>query len=159
MDIRSPLHVALEQNNIEAFKLLYEDIHKKENKRLKSGCLPILLSGIDTGRWVYDILVNVAVCKINKMQKIAHWTIPLRFGIDFGKMGLSTSINNKFFYQHEFIHIHIQSHIQQFFLKHFQDNPAPSLIHFRSLTLLLFLPLHPVLSLSFSPLMFFLTIV
>lgn len=115
MDIRSPLHVALEQNNIEAFKLLYEDIHKKENKRLKSGCLPILLSGIDTGRWVYDILVNVAVCKINKMQKIAHWTIPLRFGIDFGKMGLSTSINNKFFYQHEFIHIHIQSHIQQFF--------------------------------------------
>lgn len=105
MDIRSPLHVALEQNNIEAFKLLYEDIHKKENKRLKSGCLPILLSGIDTGRWVYDILVNVAVCKINKMQKIAHWTIPLRFGIDFGKIH---------------IHIHIQSHIQQIFLNIFR---------------------------------------
>lgn len=50
MDSRSPLHVALEQNNIEAFKLLYEDIHKEDNKRLKTGCLPILLAGIGTGR-------------------------------------------------------------------------------------------------------------
>lgn len=65
MDIRSPLHVALEQNNIEAFKLLYEDIHKKENKRLKSGCLPILLSGIDTGRYNQASLGVRAVIKLN----------------------------------------------------------------------------------------------
>lgn len=27
------------------------------------------------------------------MDEIAHWTIPLRFGIDFGKMGLSTILS------------------------------------------------------------------
>lgn len=65
VDSRSPLHVALEQNNIEAFKLLYEDIHKEDNKRLKTGCLPILLSGIDTGRYNQASLGVRAVRRLN----------------------------------------------------------------------------------------------
>lgn len=64
----------------------------------------------------------ITVCEINKMLEIAHTTIPLRFGIDLGKMGLSKSINN-FFNQHKFVHI--QSCIQPFY-KHFQYNHVQS---------------------------------
>ena len=51
MDKRTPLLVAAEQNNIEAVKLIIQDINMSNNKRLKTGDVPILLSSIDTGRY------------------------------------------------------------------------------------------------------------
>ena len=51
VDKRTPLHVAAEQNNIEAIKLIIQDMYMTDNKRHKTGDVPFLLSSIDTGRY------------------------------------------------------------------------------------------------------------
>lgn len=51
VDKRTPLHVAAEQNNIEAIKLIIQDMYMTDNKRHKTGDVPVLLSSIDTGRY------------------------------------------------------------------------------------------------------------
>ncbi|XP_078315747.1 poly [ADP-ribose] polymerase tankyrase-like isoform X2 [Crassostrea virginica] len=65
VDKRTPLHVAAEQNNIEAIKLIIQDMYMTDNKRHKTGDVPVLLSSIDTGRYNPLSLGVRAVIKLN----------------------------------------------------------------------------------------------
>ncbi|XP_061174017.1 poly [ADP-ribose] polymerase tankyrase-like isoform X2 [Saccostrea echinata] len=65
VDCRSPLHVALEKNNVEAVKLIFKDRTQNQSKRLQTPSSPVLLSAIDTGRYNQTSLGVRAVLKLN----------------------------------------------------------------------------------------------
>lgn len=50
-DERSPLQIALENNNVEMVEILLKDIKTKENKRLKQALPPLLIDALTTGTY------------------------------------------------------------------------------------------------------------